>query len=179
MAVDKTKRLNVADMDFNEIKSSLIQYLSEDDVLKDTNFEGSATNTLLDALVYITHFNAVNANMALNETFLDSAQLRQSVVSHAKLLGYTPRSSYAPVAYVNVLMNNPTGITNSDGDFIPMTMNKGTAFNTLIDGKTYKFVNEATQTITRNSDGDYNFATVKSIQRQFKSTTYIYDDDAS
>ena len=179
MAVDKTKRLNVADMDFNEIKSSLIQYLSEDDVLKDTNFEGSATNTLLDALVYITHFNAVNANMALNETFLDSAQLRQSVVSHAKLLGYTPRSSYAPVAYVDVLMNNPTGVTNSDGDFIPMTMNKGTAFNTLIDGKTYKFVNEATQTITRNSDGDYKFENVKLIQGQFKTTTYIYDDDAS
>ena len=176
---DKTKRLNVADMDFDQIKSSLIQYLSEDDILKDTNFEGSATNTLLDALVYITHFNAVNANMALNETFLDSAQLRQSVVSHAKLLGYTPRSSYAPVAYVDVLMNNPTNITNVDGDFIPMTMNRGTSFNTLIDGKTFKFVNEFTQTITRNSDGDYKFENIKLIQGQFKTTRYIFDEDAS
>ena len=176
---DKTKRLNVADMDFDQIKSSLIQYLSEDDILKDTNFEGSASNTLLDALVYITHFNAVNANMALNETFLDSAQLRQSVVSHAKLLGYTPRSSYAPVAYVDVLMNNPTNITNVDGDFIPMTMNRGTSFNTLIDGKTFKFVNEFTQTITRNSDGDYKFENIKLIQGQFKTTRYIFDEDAS
>ena len=176
---DKTKRLNVADMDFDQIKSSLIQYLSEDDILKDTNFEGSASNTLLDALVYITHFNAVNANMALNETFLDSAQLRQSVVSHAKLLGYTPRSSYAPVAYVDVLMNNPTNITNVDGDFIPMTMNRGTSFNTLIDGKTFKFVNEFTQTITRNSDGDYKFENIKLIQGQFKTTRYVFDEDAS
>lgn len=176
---DKTKRLNVADMDFDQIKSNLIQYLSEDDILKDTNFEGSASNTLLDALVYITHFNAVNANMALNETFLDSAQLRQSVVSHAKLLGYTPRSSYAPVAYVDVLMNNPTNITNVDGDFIPMTMNRGTSFNTLIDGKTFKFVNEFTQTITRNSDGDYKFENIKLIQGQFKTTRYIFDEDAS
>ena len=179
MATDKTKRLNIADMDFDQIKSSLIQYLSEDDVLKDTNFEGSAANTLLDALVYITHFNAVNANMALNETFLDSAQLRQSVVSHAKLLGYTPRSAYAPVAYVDVLMNNPTNVTNQDGDFIPMTMMRGTTFNTLIDGKTYKFVNEFTQTITRNSDGDYKFENVKLIQGQFKTTTYIYDEASS
>ena len=173
---DKTKRLNVADMDFDQIKTNLIQYLSEDDILKDTNFEGSAANTLLDALVYITHMNAVNANMALNETFLDSAQLRQSVVSHAKLLGYTPRSAYAPVAYVDVLMNNPTNVTNVDGDYIPMTMTRGTSFNTLIDGKTYKFVNEFTQTITRNSDGDYKFENVKLIQGQFKETRYIYDD---
>ena len=176
---DKTKRLNVADMDFDQIKTNLIQYLSEDDVLKDTNFEGSAANTLLDALVYITHMNAVNANMALNETFLDSAQLRQSVVSHAKLLGYTPRSAYAPVAYVDVLMNNPTNVTNVDGDYIPMTMTRGTSFNTLIDGKTYKFVNEFTQTITRNSDGDYKFENIKLIQGQFKETRYIFDDATS
>jgi hypothetical protein len=175
---DKTTRLNVANMDFDQIKTSLIQHLSEDDILKDTGFEGSAANTLLDALVYITHFNAVNANMALNETFLDSAQLRQSVVSHAKLLGYTPRSTYAPVAYVDVLMNNPTNVTNVDGDFIPMTMMRGTSFNTLIDGKTYKFVNEFTQTITRNSDGDYKFEGLKLIQGQFKETTYIFDTDS-
>ena len=75
MAIDKTKRLNIADMDFDTIKANLITYFSEDEVLKDTNFEGSAANTLLDALVYITHYNAVNANFALNETFLDSAQL--------------------------------------------------------------------------------------------------------
>ena len=175
---DKTTRLNVANMDFDQIKTSLIQHLSEDDVLKDTGFEGSAANTLLDALVYITHFNAVNANMALNETFLDSAQLRQSVVSHAKLLGYTPRSTYAPVAYVDVLMNNPTNVTNVDGGFIPMTMMRGTSFNTLIDGKTYKFVNEFTQTITRNSDGDYKFEGLKLIQGQFKETTYIFDTDS-
>ena len=175
---DKTTRLNVANMDFDQIKTSLIQHLSEDDILKDTGFEGSAANTLLDALVYITHFNAVNANMALNETFLDSAQLRQSVVSHAKLLGYTPRSSYAPVAYADVLMNNPTNVTNVDGDFIPMTMMRGTSFNTLIDGKTYKFVNEFTQTITRNGDGDYKFENLKLIQGQFKETTYIFDKDS-
>lgn len=179
MAIDKTKQLNVADMDFTAIKESLIQYLSQDEVLKDTNFEGSAANTLLDALVYVTHFNALNANMALNETFLDTAQLRASVVSHAKLLGYTPRSAYAPVAYVDVLINNPKNITNSDGDYIPMIMQKGTKFTTLISGKTYTFVNDVTHTVVRNSIGQYKFSNIKLIQGQYKSMTYTYDSDTS
>jgi hypothetical protein len=179
MATDKTKRLNVADMDFASIKSSLIAALSEDDVLKDTNFEGSAANTLLDALVYITHFNAVNANMALNETFLDSAQLRQSVVSHAKLLGYIPRSAYSPVAYVDVLINNPTSVTNSDGDYIPMVMNRGTQFNTLISGKTYTFVNDSTHTIVRNSLGQYKFTNIKLVQGSYKNISYVFDKDTA
>ena len=178
--VDTTKRLNVADMDFDSIKSSLITYLSEDDVLKDTNFEGSAANTLLDAMVYITHFNALNANMALNETFLDSSQLRQSVVSHAKLLGYTPRSSYAPIASVDIAVNNPTNVLNEDGTgYVPMTMAKGTQFNSLIDGKTYSFVTDATQTITPDTNNAYIFKGVKLVQGSFKSTTYIFDTASS
>ena len=179
MAIDKTKRINVSDMDFKAIKSSLITYLSEDDILKDTNFEGSAANTLLDALVYITHFNAVNANMALNETFLDSAQLRQSVVSHAKLLGYTPRSAYAPVAYVDILINNPTNVTNNDGDYIPMIMEKGTQFSTLISGKTYTFVNDSTHTIVRNSSLQYKFENIKLVQGSYKDTEYVFDKDTA
>ena len=179
MAIDKTKRLNVANMDFANIKQNLIEYLSEDDVLKDTNFEGSAANTLLDALVYITHFNAVNANMAINETYLDSAQLRSSVISHAKLLGYTPRSAYAPIAYVDILINNPQNITNIDGDFIPMVMNRGTQFSTLISGKTYTFINDVTHTITRNSSGQYKFQNIKLIQGKYRNIEYIYDADTS
>jgi hypothetical protein len=179
MAIDKTKQLNVADMDFASIKSSLIQHLSQDEVLKDTNFEGSAANTLLDALVYVTHFNALNANMAINETFLDTAQLRASVVSHAKLLGYTPRSAYAPVAYVDVLINNPKNVTNSDGDYIPMVMQKGTKFSTLISGKTFTFVNDTTRTIVRNSSGQFKFTDLKLVQGQYKTMTYTYDSDTS
>ena len=179
MAIDKNKRLNVSEMDFANIKQNLITYLSEDDILKDTNFEGSAANTLLDALVYITHFNALNANMALNETYLDTAQLRSSVVSHAKLLGYTPRSAYAPIAYIDILINNPQNVTNSDGDFIPMVMNKGTQFSTLISGKTYTFVTDVTNTITRNSAGQYKFQNIKLIQGKYKTIEYIYDKETN
>ena len=179
MAIDKTKRIDVANMDFSSIKDALIQYLSEDDVLKDTNFEGSAANTLLDALVYVTHFNAVNANMAINETYLDTAQLRSSVISHAKLLGYTPRSAYAPIAYIDVLINNPVNVTNSDGDYIPMVMQRGTQFNTLISGKTYTFVNTSTRTISRNTSGQYKFEDVKLIQGKYKDIEFIYDRDTS
>lgn len=176
MSTDKTKRLNVSEMDFAAIKSSLISFLSENDTLKDLNFEGSAVNTLLDAFVYITHFNALNANLAMNETFLDSAQLRQSVVSHAKLLGYVPRSSYAPTAYVNVLINNPINVTDIDGNYIPMTMLKGTQFSTIINGTTYTFVNDTTTTIVRNTAGQYLFENIKLLQGQFKSTQYVFDE---
>lgn len=179
MAIDKTKRLNIADMDFDTIKANLITYFSEDEVLKDTNFEGSAANTLLDALVYITHYNAVNANFALNETFLDSAQLRQSVVSHAKLLGYTPRSSYAPIAYVNILVNNPSNVQDENSNYLPMTMYRGTQFSTLISGSTYTFVTDATQTISRSATGQYYFPNIKLIQGQFKTSEYIFDISTS
>lgn len=175
---DKNKRLDVSEMDFDSIKTNLINYLSEDEILKDTNFQGSAANTLLDALVYITHMNALNANMALNETFLDSAQIRESVVSHAKLLGYVPRSSFAPVAYIDVTINNPVNVTNVDGDFIPMTMNKGTQFTSLISGRTYTFVTDTSYTITRNTNGLYKFENVKILQGSYKKTTYIFDQDS-
>jgi len=115
----------------------------------------------------------------LNETFLDSAQLRQSVVSHAKLLGYTPRSAYAPVAYVDILINNPTNVTNSDGDYIPMIMEKGTQFNTLISGKTYTFVNDATHTVVRNSSGQYKYTNIKLVQGSYKDTEYVFDKDTA
>lgn len=175
---DKTKRLDVSEMDFDAIKSNLISVFSENDVLKDTNFAGSAANTMLDALVYVTHFNALNANMALNETFLDSAQIRESVVSHAKLLGYIPRSSFAPVAFIDVTVNNPVNVTNIDGDFIPMTMTKGTQFSSLISGKTFTFVTDQSYTITRNTEGKYKFENVRILQGAYKTTEYVFDDDS-
>ena len=83
---------NTNKLNFHEIKSELKEYLKSQDKLKDYNFEGSVINSVLDVLAYTTHYNAFNANMAVNESFLDTSQLRSSSVSHAKLLGYTPRS---------------------------------------------------------------------------------------
>ena len=118
-----SRRLKVSEMDFDQIKDNLKEYLSDQTTLTDYDFEGSALGTLLDVVAYMTHMNAMNANQAINETFLDTAQLRSSVVSHAKLLGYTPRSSFAPVAYIDIVLNDPV----NPGP--PITMDKDNYVN--------------------------------------------------
>ena len=87
------EKLNVTELDFDQIKSNLVEYFkTSDSDFTDWDFEGSNLNTILDMLAYNTHYNAMTAHLALNESFIDSAQLRSSVVSAAKLLSYTPRS---------------------------------------------------------------------------------------
>ena len=101
-----TKRLRVTELDFNDIKTNLKSYMKSQETFKDYDFEGSAMNTLLDVLSYNTHYNAVYANMVANEMFLDSAVKRDSVISLAKHLGYTPRSSTSSEARINVTINS-------------------------------------------------------------------------
>ena len=85
--------IQITDLDFNNIKTNLKKFLQSQDTLKDYNYEGSALSTLLDVLAYNTQYNAYYLNMVANEMFLDSAIVRSSVVSHAKLLNYVPKSS--------------------------------------------------------------------------------------
>ena len=82
--------LNVTELDFDQIKQNLKNYLKTQSTFNDYDFEGSGVSTLLDVLAYNTHYNAIAAHFALNEAFLDSAQIRGNVVTRAKLLGYTP-----------------------------------------------------------------------------------------
>ena len=174
-----TNRLTVAEMDFDTIKTNLKAFMKEQSTFEDYNFEGSALSSMLDVMAYVTHYNAVNANFAINETFLDSARLRPSVVSHAKMLGYTPRSSYAAVAYLTIKVNSPTGVTDSDGNYLPLTMAKGTVFTSTIDGVAYKFVNDQTVTTTRDAAGEYIFTNIKVLQGSYKSIEYVYDSSSA
>ncbi|MFN9953151.1 MAG: hypothetical protein ACK55I_08630, partial [bacterium] len=93
-------RLTVTDLDFDTIKTNLRNFLRQQSEFQDYDFEGSGLNILLDILAYNTHYNAYYLNMVANESFLDSAILRNSVVSHAKKLGYVPRSATAPIALI-------------------------------------------------------------------------------
>ena len=131
MAVNSSK-LRVTELDFDDIKTNLKLFLNGQDTFTDYNFEGSGLNILLDTLAYNTHYLAYNLNMAVNESFLDSAILRSSVVSQSKSLGYIPRSSRSAVASVNVTLNNT--------DKTAATMPKGQAFKTNIDGKSFVFI---------------------------------------
>ena len=97
-------KLEISELDFDGIKSNLKTFLSQQNEFTDYDFEGSGMSVLLDTLAYNTHYLAYNANMLANEMYLDSADLRSSVVSLAKQVGYTPTSCTSSTATIDVLV---------------------------------------------------------------------------
>jgi hypothetical protein len=142
-------KLEISELDFDGIKSNLKTFLSQQNEFTDYDFEGSGMSVLLDTLAYNTHYLAYNANMLANEMYLDSADLRSSVVSLAKQVGYTPTSCTSSTATIDVLVNNASGAT--------LTMSRGTKFTTTVDGQSYSFVNNADVSIPPAS-GIYKFS---------------------
>ena len=141
-------KLEISELDFDGIKANLKTFLSQQDEFTDYNFEGSGMSVLLDTLAYNTHYLAYNANMLANEMYLDSADLRSSVVSLAKQVGYTPTSCTSSTAVLDVLVNSASGAS--------LTMSRGTKFTTTVDGQSYSFVNNADVSIAPAS-GAYQF----------------------
>ena len=143
-------RLRVTELDFDTIKLNLKTFLNQQSQFTDYDFEGSGLNVLLDILAYNTHYNAYYLNMVANESFLDSALLRDSVVSHAKTLGYLPHSMKAPNATINFLVNAPT---STDGT---LTIPAGYSFlSNQIDSKVYNFVVLEDITVTKANSSYY------------------------
>ena len=97
-------KLEISELDFDGIKTNLKTFLRQQDEFTDYDFEGSGMSALLDVLAYNTHYLGYNANMLANEMFLDSADLRSSVVSKAKQVGYTPTSATAAQAKIDVVV---------------------------------------------------------------------------
>ena len=104
--------LTTSELDLQNYKSSLKTFLSQQEQFKDYDFEGSNLSVLLDLLAYNTFMNGVYLNLVGSEMFLDTSQLRESIVSHAKELNYTPRSRTAALAYVNITIT-PTDAPDS------------------------------------------------------------------
>ena len=125
----------VANLDFEDIKVALKEYLRAQSDFTDYDFEGSALATLVDTLAYNTYYTAFNTNMVVNELFIDSATLRDNVVAIAKQLGYRPKSATSPTAYVSFTVNytNPTSDTE-------LLLKKGTGFITNYDNNIYNYV---------------------------------------
>ena len=146
-----TKKLQVTELDFDQIKTNLKQFLKNQSEFADYDFEGSGMAVLLDLLAYNTHYLGFNANMAANEAFLDSAELRSSVVSLSKMLGYTPSSAVSPKAVINLVLTDATGPS--------VTMPAGTKFTTTVDNDSYTYVTNSDNTITP-TDGVYTFSNI-------------------
>jgi len=164
-------KLEISELDFDGIKENLKTFLSQQDEFRDYDFEGSGMSVLLDTLAYNTHYLGYNANMLANEMFLDSADLRASVVSKAKQVGYTPTSSTASKAVIDVTVNNASGAS--------LTMTRGTSFTTAVNGTNYSFVNNSDISITP-IDGVYKFSNVsisEGTYLNFKYTVNSSDTD--
>jgi hypothetical protein len=129
------EQLNVSELDFAQIKANLIDYFKNSETeFTDWDFEGSNLNNIVDLLAYNTHYNAMLAHVAVNESFIDSAQLRSSVVSAAKLLGYIPRSFSA--ARVDIVGTIGATADSASTYIVP----RGTRLTTTYNSDNYSFV---------------------------------------
>lgn len=161
MPTNTIKTLDVTELDFDQIKSNLKTYFTRaDSPYKDWNFEGAGLNLLLDVLAYNTHYNAMLAHMTLNESFIDSAQLRANVVSQAKLLGYVPRSRRAARSVLNLRFANAVTLVPYVTTFTAQYDGNSFTFTALNDGKL-------------NLDGTY---TVTVAEGTYKSSRYSVNE---
>jgi len=158
--------LRIAELDFDEIKQNLKEFLQDQNEFTDYDFEGSGFSVLLDILAYNTHYNAYLANMVVNEMFLDSAVKRNSAVSIAKHLGYTPASVRGARAVLDVTVNNPTGSPQT------LTLPRFTSFTTTINGTGFTFLNTNEFTATP-TNGSYTFENVTVIEGEFKNQAFV------
>ena len=163
-----THKLNISELDFDNIKENLKRFLSNQNQFKDYDFEGSGMAVLLDLLAYNTHYLSYHTNVAVNEMFIDSADLRNSIVSLAKALGYTPSSATASYADINVRVNDGTGGS--------ITMPVDTKFTTTVDGTSYSFVTASNHTIAP-IDGVYEFKNIKIYEGTY--VTFNYTENSS
>ena len=165
--------LNVTELDFADIKQNLKNFLKQQSEFSDYDFDGSGLNVLLDVLAYNTHYNALNAHYSLNESFLDSAQIRGNVVTRAKLLGYTPRSVLSPRGKVNIVVD----ISGEIGT-IPtvLELKRGTKLNTVVSGEEFQYVVLETQQSTLTGT-TYTFNDVVIAEGSVRELKYRVDND--
>jgi hypothetical protein len=164
-------RLRVTELDFDTIKNNLKAFLNQQSEFTDYDFEGSGLNILLDILAYNTHYNAYYLNMVANESFLDTAILRDSVISHAKTLGYTPHSTRASVATINFTANSATSTSGT------LTLPAGFGFlSNQIDSKPYNFVVLEDTTVTK-ANSTYYFQNLEIYEGQL--TTYRFTHNSA
>jgi len=162
-------RLRVTELDFDTIKQNLKTFLNQQSEFTDYDFEGSGLSVLLDVLAYNTHYNAYYLNMVANESFLDTALLRDSVISHAKLLGYVPYSRKAPRANINFT------VSSSSNTSATVTIPKGFRFlSNQIDGVSYGFVTLAETTVTK-SNTSFIFLNLPIYEGQFVTYSSVYN----
>ena len=154
-------------LDFNTLRAQIKNYLRSNSNFTDFDFEGSNFSILIDTLAYNSYINAYNTSMAVNESFIDSATLRENVVSLARNIGYVPRSIKSAVATIS--FNVDVSSTNS----LSVKLNKGLVALGAVQGGNYTFSIPDDITVTPNSNGIASFENIliyegKYVQKTFK-----------
>ena len=160
--------LQLVGLDFDSLKSNFKEYLKRSSSpFKDVDFEGSNISQLLDVMSYNTYLNSFYLNMVASEMFLDSATLRDSVISHAKELNYVPRSYRSAEAKVSFTVT-PTSSLDV------LVMPKGTSFTTKIGSNNFTFSTDSSIVLIANNSGVFNANNISIYEGSYLTDTYIY-----
>ena len=160
-------KITVTDLEFDGIKANLKNYLSSQTQFQDYDFEGSGMDVLMDVLAYNTHYMGYYANMVSNEMFLDTASLRESVVSHVKHLNVIPKSVVSPTAHLNMTFT-------PSGSPLSLTIAKDTKFTTSLNAVTYNFTTTAATSIVPVS-GVYSVTNLPIKEGKILNKSYTVD----
>jgi hypothetical protein len=164
--------LRISELDFESIRNNLKNFLKNQSEFTDYDFEGSGMSVLLDILAYNTHYMGYYLNMVGNEAFLDTAQIRQSVISHAKHTNYFPNSQTAATAIVNIIV---TPESPEDTGASTLTLPKYTRFlSEPIGGINYVFSTVAAVGATK-SGGSFTFSNISLKQGEPITQNYLAD----
>lgn len=159
----------VSDLDFQSIKDDMISYFKDRPEFADYEFAGSGLNLLMDILAYNTHYNALAANFALNESFIDTALIRSNVVSLAKSLNYLPRSARSSTTKINL---NVPRISNEGFYVIPA----GSTFKASGGGQTFNFYTIEDYTVNFTSTANANSITVDIYEGKLSTQRFVHTD---
>jgi len=163
--------INTSDLDFYDIKSKLKTYFRNSGEFEDYDFDASGLSNILDVLAYNTHINGLIANMSINESFLSTAQLRSSVVSHAESLGYFPKSITAARGVVDVTITIPSSAPSS------FTLPKGSSFFASIDETNYEFFTTVNYSAVNDGTDTFTFTGVTVVEGKMKTKTFLADSN--
>jgi|TARA_B100000085_G_scaffold105655_2_gene96300 hypothetical protein len=159
-------------LDFNDLRVQIKEYLRANSNFSDFDFEGSNFSVLIDTLAYNSYINAYNTNMAVNESFIDSATLRENVVSLARNIGYVPRSTKSPVARVSFTVDT-SGIS---GGVRTVKLKAGVVALGAVQNGNYIFSIPEDITVTPNSSGIARFTNIEIFEGNLLKKTFTIDD---
>lgn len=169
--------LRIAELDFDSIKNNLKNYLRSQSEFQDFDFEGSGMSVLIDLLAYNTHYMGYYLNMVGNESFLDTAQLRESMVSIGKLMNYVPRSSQGAETKINIVVTPAPGSEDTTAQNV--TLDRYTRLlGADINGINYPFVTLYSNTVSKIG-GSFSFANVVIKQGEVVTRQYLMDSQNS